>query len=85
MKTTNAILGAGRIMKEVTIVATNKDMLKIQFIGPFFVENTDVVVASEGRKFGATIRLIKDGIAILKVHKTSALYWEECYSVNHGA
>ena len=85
MKNVNAILGAGRIMKEVEIIATKNDMLKIQFHGPFFVEYTDVVVASEGRKFGATIRLINNGIAILKIHKTSSLYWEECYSVNHGA
>ena len=71
-----AILGAGRIMKEVTIVETNETgMLKAEFQGPFFVEHTDVTIICEGYKYNATVRLVKDNVAILKRFDT-AWAWE---------
>ena len=87
MKTNQEItLGAGRIMKEVTIKVMNDDgKIGVQFFGSFFKKNTEIIVSIDGQKMEAKVLAVSKGKAIIKIKDlTVPINWNLAYNCNFG-
>ena len=87
MKTNQEItLGAGRIMKEVTIRVMNDDgKIGVQFFGSFFKKNTKVMALIDGQKMEAKVLAVSKGKAIIKIMDLIVtMNWNLAYNCNFG-